>query len=186
MSVWTVILIIAVIAAIILGVLYFVGRKMQAKQEDQRAQLDQMAQTVNMLEASAFPFRQRPEPCRNRCGTVPHLRVSAVSLFPARTSGKCFRCRTYRCFPLCICCCKANGTLFHRGRIPPFQKAPSDRPFRKSHSPYHHRQRRDIFRSALILLLYDRRHYHILLFRIFLLFHQILLYCMTNNLYTNP
>ena len=43
MSVWTVILIIAVIAAIILGVLYFVGRKMQAKQEDQRAQLDQMA-----------------------------------------------------------------------------------------------------------------------------------------------
>ena len=40
MSVWTVILIIAVIAAIILGVLYFVGRKMQAKQEDQRAQLD--------------------------------------------------------------------------------------------------------------------------------------------------
>ena len=49
MSVWTVILIIAVIAAIILGVLYFVGRKMQAKQEDQRAQLDQMAQTVNML-----------------------------------------------------------------------------------------------------------------------------------------
>lgn len=39
MSVWTVILIIAVIAAIILGVLYFVGRKMQAKQEDQRAQL---------------------------------------------------------------------------------------------------------------------------------------------------
>ena len=49
MSIWTVILIIAVIAAIILGVLYFVGRKMQAKQEDQRAQLDQMAQTVNML-----------------------------------------------------------------------------------------------------------------------------------------
>ena len=53
MSVWTVILIIAVIAAIILGVLYFVGRKMQAKQEDQRAQLDQMAQTVNM----ALPHR---------------------------------------------------------------------------------------------------------------------------------
>lgn len=49
MSIWTVILIIAVIAAIILGILYFVGRKMQAKQEDQRAQLDQMAQTVNML-----------------------------------------------------------------------------------------------------------------------------------------
>lgn len=48
MSIWTVILIIAVIAAIILGVLYFVGRKMQAKQEDQRAQLDQWAQTVNM------------------------------------------------------------------------------------------------------------------------------------------
>ena len=47
MSIWTVILIIVVIAAIILGVLYFVGRKMQAKQEDQRAQLDQMAQTVN-------------------------------------------------------------------------------------------------------------------------------------------
>lgn len=40
MSVWTVILIIAVIAAIVLGVLYFVGRKMQAKQEDRRAQLD--------------------------------------------------------------------------------------------------------------------------------------------------
>lgn len=34
MGIWTVILIIAVIAAIILGVLYFVGRKMQAKQED--------------------------------------------------------------------------------------------------------------------------------------------------------
>ena len=54
MSVWTVILIIAVIAAIILGVLYFVGRKMQAKQEEQRAQLDQMAQTVNIMEAG-FP-----------------------------------------------------------------------------------------------------------------------------------
>lgn len=49
MGIWTVILIIAVIVAIILGVLYFVGKKMQTKQEEQRAQLDQMAQTVNML-----------------------------------------------------------------------------------------------------------------------------------------
>ena len=54
MSVWTVILIIAVIAAIILGVLYFVGRKMQAKQEDQRAQLVIDKKRMKIMEAG-FP-----------------------------------------------------------------------------------------------------------------------------------
>lgn len=49
MNIWVIILIIGIIAAIILGVLYFVGKKMQDKQEAQRAQLDEMAQTVSML-----------------------------------------------------------------------------------------------------------------------------------------
>ena len=55
MSVWTVILIIAVIAAIILGVLYFVGRKMQAKQEDQRAQLDVIDKKRMKIMEAGFP-----------------------------------------------------------------------------------------------------------------------------------
>ena len=49
MNIWIVLLIIAVIIAIVFAVLYFVGNKMQKKQEEQRAQLDEMAQTVSML-----------------------------------------------------------------------------------------------------------------------------------------
>ena len=49
MNIWIVLLIIAVVIAIVFAVLYFVGNKMQKKQEEQRAQLDEMAQTVSML-----------------------------------------------------------------------------------------------------------------------------------------
>lgn len=49
MNVWVILLIITVIIAAVLGVLYIVGNKMQKKQEAQRAQLDEMAQTVSML-----------------------------------------------------------------------------------------------------------------------------------------
>lgn len=49
MNIWVILLIIAVIIAAVLGVLYIVGNKMQKKQEAQRAQLDEMAQTVSML-----------------------------------------------------------------------------------------------------------------------------------------
>ncbi len=49
MNIWLILLIIGIIIAIILGVLYYVGNKMQKKQEVQRAQLDEMAQTVSML-----------------------------------------------------------------------------------------------------------------------------------------
>lgn len=49
MNIWLILLIIGIIIAIILGVLYYVGNKMQKKQEAQRAQLDEMAQTVSML-----------------------------------------------------------------------------------------------------------------------------------------
>ena len=77
MSVWTVILIIAVIAAIILGVLYFVGRKMQAKQEDQRAQFEQSVKTLDMgaLSASllqAITKNEAPDAWRNVIGKLIH------------------------------------------------------------------------------------------------------------------
>ena len=49
MNIWLILLIIGIIIAIILGVLYYVGNKMQKKQEAQRAQLDEMAQTVSIL-----------------------------------------------------------------------------------------------------------------------------------------
>lgn len=49
MPVWAVLLIILVIMAGILAVLYFYGKKMQQKQEDNRAQLEAAAQNVSML-----------------------------------------------------------------------------------------------------------------------------------------
>ena len=49
MPVWAVLLIILVIMAGILAALYFYGKKMQKKQEDNRAQLEAAAQNVSML-----------------------------------------------------------------------------------------------------------------------------------------
>lgn len=49
MKLWMILLIIAVIICIVLAVLYFVGNKLQKKQETQRSQLDEMSQTVSML-----------------------------------------------------------------------------------------------------------------------------------------
>ncbi|HIS63370.1 MAG TPA: hypothetical protein IAC14_14230 [Candidatus Scybalomonas excrementigallinarum] len=49
MPVWAVLLIILVIMAGILATLYFYGKKMQQKQEDNRAQLEAAAQNVSML-----------------------------------------------------------------------------------------------------------------------------------------
>ena len=49
MPVWAVLLIILVIMAGILTALYFYGKKMQQKQEDNRAQLEAAAQNVSML-----------------------------------------------------------------------------------------------------------------------------------------
>ena len=49
MPVWAVLLIILVIMAGILAALYFYGKKMQQKQEDNRAQLEAAAQNVSML-----------------------------------------------------------------------------------------------------------------------------------------
>ncbi|MCI5622725.1 MULTISPECIES: hypothetical protein [Anaerostipes] len=49
MKIWLILLIVGIIIAAILGILYYYGNKMQKKQEEQRAQLDEMAQTVSML-----------------------------------------------------------------------------------------------------------------------------------------
>ena len=49
MRVWMVLLIIAVIVIAVLAILYFVGNKLQKKQETQRAQLESAAQMYSML-----------------------------------------------------------------------------------------------------------------------------------------
>lgn len=49
MNIWLILLIVGIVLAAILGILYYVGNKMQKKQEEQRAQLDEMAQNVSML-----------------------------------------------------------------------------------------------------------------------------------------
>lgn len=49
MQVWMVLLIIAVIVIAVLAILYFVGNKLQKKQETQRAQLESAAQMYSML-----------------------------------------------------------------------------------------------------------------------------------------
>jgi hypothetical protein len=46
---WTVVIVIVVVLVIALIVLYFVGNKMQARQVEQQAIMDQMAQTVSIL-----------------------------------------------------------------------------------------------------------------------------------------
>lgn len=50
MSTWAIVLL-SILAVLIIGivVLYFVGRKMQKKQEESQAQIDAMKQTVSML-----------------------------------------------------------------------------------------------------------------------------------------
>lgn len=50
MSTWAIVLL-SILAVLIIGIviLYFVGRKMQKKQEESQAQIDAMKQTVSML-----------------------------------------------------------------------------------------------------------------------------------------
>lgn len=49
MPIWVVLLIILIITAGVLAFLYYYGKKMQTKQESQRAQLEAAAQNVSML-----------------------------------------------------------------------------------------------------------------------------------------
>lgn len=49
MKPWIVILIILLVTAVTIGVLYYFGNKAQKKQEEQRAQLEAMKQTIPML-----------------------------------------------------------------------------------------------------------------------------------------
>ena len=46
---WIVLIVILVIAAIILGVLYFLGKRLEKKQAEQQAIMDSMAQTVSLM-----------------------------------------------------------------------------------------------------------------------------------------
>ena len=47
--IWNVLIVILVILIIVLAVLYFMGRRLQKKQDESQAQLDAMAQTASML-----------------------------------------------------------------------------------------------------------------------------------------
>lgn len=46
---WKILIVILILAAVALGVLYYFGNKMQKKQNEQRIQMEAMAQTVSML-----------------------------------------------------------------------------------------------------------------------------------------
>ena len=49
MKPWMIILIVLAVMLVILAVLYFLGKRMQKKQVDNRAQMEAMAQTMSML-----------------------------------------------------------------------------------------------------------------------------------------
>lgn len=49
MSFWQILFIILLVAAVVLAVLYFVGRRMQRKQAEAQSQMEAMKQTVSML-----------------------------------------------------------------------------------------------------------------------------------------
>lgn len=46
---WKILIVILILIAVALGVLYYLGNKMQRKQNAQRVQMDAIAQTVSML-----------------------------------------------------------------------------------------------------------------------------------------
>lgn len=49
MKLWMILLIVLVVMLVIMAVLYFLGKRMQQKQVDNRAQMEAMAQTTSML-----------------------------------------------------------------------------------------------------------------------------------------
>lgn len=88
--VWKVLFVILIILVIVLAVLYFVGRRMQKKQDESQAQLDAMKQTVSMLiiDKKMLPVKKSGLPQAVIDQTPWYLRRSKLPIVKAKVGPK--------------------------------------------------------------------------------------------------
>ena len=90
MQVWMVLLIIAVVVLAVLAILYFVGNKLQKKQEVQREQLESAAQMYSMLviDKKKMKLKDAGLPAVVLENTPKYLRRSKVPVVKAKVGPK--------------------------------------------------------------------------------------------------
>lgn len=90
MKVWQILLIVCIILAIVLIVLYFVGRKLQKKQDEQQVQIEAAKQQVNMLiiDKKMMPLKQSGLPQQVIDGTPKWLRGRKAPIVKAKVGPK--------------------------------------------------------------------------------------------------
>lgn len=91
MSTWTIVLLI-ILAVLIIGVvvLYFVGKRLQKKQEAQQAQIDAAAQTISMLiiDKKKLPIKDSGLPAAVLAQTPKLMRRSKAPVVKAKVGPK--------------------------------------------------------------------------------------------------
>ena len=88
--IWNVLIVILVILIIVLAVLYFMGRRLQKKQDESQAQLDAMAQTASMLiiDKKRMKIKESGLPAVVISQTPWYLRRSKVPVVKAKVGPK--------------------------------------------------------------------------------------------------
>ena len=88
--IWNILIIALITAAIILAVLYFVGRRLQKKQAESQAQLDAMAQNASMLviDKKRMKIKESGLPAVVINQTPWYLRRSKVPVVKAKVGPK--------------------------------------------------------------------------------------------------
>ena len=86
----TVILIILIIAVVVLGLLYYFGTKMQARQVEQQKLMESMTQTVTMLvlDKKKMNLKEAPLPKQVYEGTPWYLRWQKMPIVQAKVGPK--------------------------------------------------------------------------------------------------
>lgn len=89
-TIWTVLLVILVIAAVALGVLYFLGRKLEKRQVESQALMEAAAQTVSMLiiDKKKLKLKEAGLPKMVYEQTPKYLRRSKVPVVKAKIGPK--------------------------------------------------------------------------------------------------
>lgn len=88
--IWNILIVILVILIIVLAVLYFMGRRLQKKQDESQAQLDAMAQTASMLiiDKKRMKIKESGLPAVVISQTPWYLRRSKVPVVKAKVGPK--------------------------------------------------------------------------------------------------
>ena len=87
---WKILIVILILIAVALGVLYYLGNKMQRKQRAQQSQLEAMAQTVSMLviDKKRMKIKEAGLPAAVLENTPKYLRGSKVPVVKAKVGPK--------------------------------------------------------------------------------------------------